>query len=135
MNELGHRGRTVSPALLTNAAPVAASVLVLGDEARRYFTLIDDTSWIIGSIGAWGNQSWRAGISRILGHDAGYGPPVLVAIAATAVLMVSAWRAIGTSDRLGGVAATSQGTDRRRAPASVPAAGSPEGYGDRQPPQ
>jgi alpha-1,2-mannosyltransferase len=62
-----------------------------------------DTSRVIGSMAASGNQSWRAGISRILGHGAGYGPPVLVALAATAVLALLAWRAVGTSDRLGGI--------------------------------
>jgi alpha-1,2-mannosyltransferase len=58
----------------------------------------------VGPIGTSFNQSWRGGISRILGHDAGYGPVVLVGIAVTAVLAVLAWRAIGgASDRLGGI--------------------------------
>ena len=47
------------------------------------------------------NQSWRGGISRILGHDAGFGPLVVAAIAVTAVLAVLAWRALDGSDRLG----------------------------------
>nr|MCW1958583.1 alpha-(1-2)-phosphatidylinositol mannosyltransferase [Mycobacterium sp.] len=57
-----------------------------------------------GPIGTSFNQSWRGGISRILGHDAGYGPVVLAGIAVTAVLAVLAWRALGESgprDRLG----------------------------------
>jgi alpha-1,2-mannosyltransferase len=101
---LGVRRRaTVVFAVVVFAGTVAASMLILGGQARYYFTdLIGDTPRVIGSMGAWGNYSWRAGISRILGHDAGYGPPVLVALAVTAVLALFAWRAVGTSDRLGG---------------------------------
>nr|WP_077743003.1 mannosyltransferase [Mycolicibacterium boenickei] len=81
---------------------VAFSVLVIGDEARRYFTELLGDADRIGPIGTSFNQSWRGGISRILGHDAGYGPAVLLGIAVTAVLAVLAWRAIGGSaDRLG----------------------------------
>jgi len=95
---------TVAFSVVVFTGTCAASVLVLGDQARYYFTdLIGDTPRVIGSMGAWGNYSWRAGISRIAGHDAGYGPPVLVALAVTAVLMLLAWRAVGTSDRLGGI--------------------------------
>jgi alpha-1,2-mannosyltransferase len=84
-------------------ATVAVSVLVVGDQARYYFThLLGDASRI-GPIGTSFNQSWRGGISRIVGHDAGYGPLVLAAIAGTAVLALLAWRAVGTDDRLGGL--------------------------------
>lgn len=86
------------------AATVAVSVAVIGQQARFYFTdLLGDASRI-GPIGTSFNQSWRGGISRIVGHDAGYGPPVLAAIAATAVLAVLAWRGVsndGESDLLG----------------------------------
>jgi alpha-1,2-mannosyltransferase len=83
---------------------VAVSALVVGDQTRYYFTeLLGDASRV-GPIGTSFNQSWRGGISRILGHDAGYGPLVLAAIAVTAVLAVLAWRAIGgASDRLGAI--------------------------------
>ena len=54
----------------------------------------------MGPIGTAFNQSWRGGISRILGHDAGYGPLVLTGIAASAVLAALAWRALD-GDRLG----------------------------------
>ena len=82
---------------------VGVSLLVLGDQARYYFTdLLGDASRI-GPIGTSFNQSWRGAVSRILGHDAGYGPIVVVALAVTAVLAFLAWRAVGIDDRLGGI--------------------------------
>jgi alpha-1,2-mannosyltransferase len=84
-------------------ATVGASLLVLGDQARYYFTDLLGDARRVGPIGTSFNQSWRGGISRILGHDAGYGPLVLTAIAVTAVLALLAWRAVGTDDRLGGI--------------------------------
>jgi alpha-1,2-mannosyltransferase len=98
------RWATVVFAAVVFVGAVAASILVLGNQVRYYFTdLIGVTSRVIASMEASGNQSLRAGISRFLGHDAGYGPPVLVAVAVTAVLALLAWRAVGTSDRLGGI--------------------------------
>ena len=86
-------------------ATVALSLLVVGDETRRYFTAVLGDTGRVGPIGTSFNQSWRGGISRILGHDAGYGPLVVAAIAVTAVLVLVAWRALGTGaqgrDRLG----------------------------------
>jgi alpha-1,2-mannosyltransferase len=83
---------------------VAVSALVVGDQTRYYFTELLGDARRVGPIGTSFNQSWRGGISRILGHDAGYGPMVLAGIAVTAVLAVLAWRAIGgASDRLGGI--------------------------------
>lgn len=83
---------------------VAVSAWVIGDQARRYFTELLGDADRIGPIGTSFNQSWRGGISRILGHDAGYGPVVLIGIAVTAVLAVLAWRAVGGStDRLGAI--------------------------------
>jgi alpha-1,2-mannosyltransferase len=80
------------------AATVALSVAVIGQQARFYFTdLLGDASRV-GPIGTSFNQSWRGGVSRILGHDAGYGPVVLAGIAVTAVLAVLAWRALGEAD-------------------------------------
>jgi alpha-1,2-mannosyltransferase len=84
-------------------ATIGVSILVLGAQARFYFTdLLGDASRI-GPIGTSFNQSWRGGISRILGHDAGYGPVVLAALAVTTVLAVLAWRAVGADDRLGAI--------------------------------
>jgi alpha-1,2-mannosyltransferase len=86
-------------------ASVAVSVLVVGNQARYYFTDLLGDAVRVGPIGTSFNQSWRGGISRILGHDAGYGSLVLAAIAATAALAILAWRALrtgsGESDRLG----------------------------------
>jgi len=80
------------------AATVAVSVAVIGQQARYYFTdLLGDASRV-GPIGTSFNQSWRGGISRILGHDAGYGPLVLAGIAVSAALAVLAWRALSGDD-------------------------------------
>ena len=40
-------------------------------------------------------------VGYLLGHDAGYGPLVLAAMAVAAVLTVLAWRAIDSDDALG----------------------------------
>ncbi|MDD4866760.1 MAG: mannosyltransferase, partial [Mycobacterium sp.] len=82
-------------------ATVGASALVVGDQARYYFTDLLGDAHRVGPIATSFNQSWRGGISRILGHDAGFGPPVLAAIVSTAVLAVLAWRALDGADRLG----------------------------------
>ena len=75
-------------------ATVGLSYVVVGDQVRNYFTrVMGDTS--INPIAVSFNQSWRGGLSRILGHDAGEGSLVLAAIAVTAVLAALAWRALG----------------------------------------
>ncbi|MCX2930718.1 mannosyltransferase [Mycobacterium sp. CVI_P3] len=74
---------------------VAASIAVIGQQARFYFTDLLGDAGRVGPIGTSFNQSWRGAISRILGHDAGYGPVVLAGIAVTAVLALLAWRALG----------------------------------------
>ncbi|WP_307789494.1 mannosyltransferase [Mycolicibacterium baixiangningiae] len=86
------------------AATVAVSLAVVGEQARYYFTDLLGDADRVGPIGTSFNQSWRGGISRILGYDAGYGPLVVTAILVTAVLALLAWRAIGGSaDRLGAI--------------------------------
>lgn len=85
-------------------ATVALSWLIVGDQVRHYFTeVMGDTS--INPIGIALNQSWRGGISRIVGHDAGEGTVVLIAILGTAVLAGLAWWVMGNRsgarDRLG----------------------------------
>ncbi|MCT7657004.1 mannosyltransferase [Mycobacterium deserti] len=83
---------------------VAISALIIGGETRYYFTELLGDADRVGPIGTSFNQSWRGGISRILGHDAGYGPAVLLGIAVTAVMAALAWRAVGgASDRLGAI--------------------------------
>jgi len=83
---------------------IAVSALVVGDQTRYYFTELLGDARRVGPIGTSFNQSWRGGISRILGHDAGYGSFVVAAIVATAVLALLAWRAIGgAEDRLGAI--------------------------------
>ena len=82
-------------------ATVGISALVVGDDTRYYFTELLGDAHRVGPIASSINQSWRGGISRILGHDAGFGPLVLAAIAVTAVLAILAWRALDGSDRLG----------------------------------
>jgi alpha-1,2-mannosyltransferase len=82
-------------------ATIGLSALVAGGETRYYFTKLLGDAHRVGPVGSSINQSWRGALSRILGHDAGFSPPVLIAIAVTAVLAVLAWRALGDSDRLG----------------------------------
>ncbi|WP_448480148.1 mannosyltransferase [Mycolicibacter minnesotensis] len=79
------------------AGTIAVSVWATGDQARRYFTELLGDAHRVGPIGTSFNQSWRGGISRILGHDAGYSPPVMIAVVVTAVLAVLAWRALNSS--------------------------------------
>ncbi|OBI90974.1 mannosyltransferase [Mycobacterium sp. 1245805.9] len=94
------RGAAVFSAVVF-LATVGVSVLVVGDQARYYFTDLLGDAHRVGPIATSFNQSWRGGISRILGHDAGFGPLVVAAIAVTAVLAVLAWRALDPTDRLG----------------------------------
>lgn len=82
-------------------ASVGVSVLIVGDQARYYFTDLLGDARRVGPVATSFNQSWRGAISRILGHDAGLGPLVLAAIAITAVLALLAWRALGASDQVG----------------------------------
>ncbi|MDG4666161.1 mannosyltransferase [Mycobacterium sp. 236(2023)] len=83
---------------------IGVSAIFVSGQTRYYFTELLGDADRVGPVGTSFNQSWRGGISRILGHDAGLGPAVLIGIAATAVLAVLAWRAIdGAEDRLGGI--------------------------------
>lgn len=82
-------------------ATIGISVLVVGDQTRYYFTDLLGDAHRVGPIATSFNQSWRGGISRILGHDVGFGPLLLAALAVTAVLAVLAWRALDPADRLG----------------------------------
>lgn len=82
-------------------ATVGISVGIVGDQTRYYFTDLLGDAHRVGPIATSFNQSWRGGISRILGHDVGFGPLLVVAVAVTAVLAVLAWRALDPADQLG----------------------------------
>jgi alpha-1,2-mannosyltransferase len=84
-------------------ATIAVSFLVVPGETRYYFTVLIRKTDRIGPMCTIFNQSWRGGVCRIVGHDPGYSPPVLIGIAVIAVLSVLAWRALDThgADRLG----------------------------------
>ncbi|MEZ0051668.1 alpha-1,2-mannosyltransferase [Mycobacterium sp. MAA66] len=85
--------------VLTFVGTIGVSWLVLGDQTRYYFAdLLGDASRV-GPVGTSFNQSWRGGISRILGDDAGYGPLVIGAVVLTAALAVLAWRGVYRDDR------------------------------------
>lgn len=95
------RWATVAFSVAVFVATIAVSAVVAGDQTRYYFTKLLGDASRIGPIGTSFNQSWRGGISRILGYDAGYGPIVVVAIVVTAAVAVLAWRALDVHDRLG----------------------------------
>ncbi|MFB1297754.1 mannosyltransferase [Mycobacterium sp. pW049] len=83
---------------------IGVSALLVSGQTRYYFTELLGDADRVGPVGTSFNQSWRGGISRILGHDAGYGPVVLIGVAVTALLALLAWRAIGgATDKLGGI--------------------------------
>jgi len=89
------RWRTLICAVAVFLASIAVSVAVIGQQARYYFTDLLGDAGRVGPIGTSFNQSWRGAVSRIVGHDAGYGLPVLAGIGLTAVLAALAWRALG----------------------------------------
>lgn len=87
--------------IVTFFATIGLAWLVLRGQAVYYFTDLLGDARRVGPIGTTTNQSWRGGISRILGHDAGFGPLVIVAIVATAAVALLAWRTLAADDRLG----------------------------------
>ncbi|MGH3582165.1 MAG: mannosyltransferase [Mycobacterium sp.] len=98
------RWRVVIFSAVVFAATVGGSILVVGQQGRYYFTDLIGDADRVGPIGTSFNQSVRGAISRILGHDAGYGPVVVAILLVAAVLAVLAWRAVdGGTDRLAGI--------------------------------
>ncbi|WP_207801717.1 mannosyltransferase [Mycobacterium uberis] len=95
------RVRAAALSVAVFGVTVVVSAFVVGDQTRYYFTELLGDVHRVGPIATSFNQSWRGGISRILGHDAGLSPLFLVAIAITTVVTVVAWRALNRSDRLG----------------------------------
>ena len=86
---------------LAFAATLGVSLLIVGDQARYYFTNLLGDAHRVGPVATSFNQSWRGALSRLLGHDAGSGHWVLLAIALTALLAGAAWRNLDHDDRLG----------------------------------
>jgi alpha-1,2-mannosyltransferase len=84
-------------------ATIAVSALFIPDETRYYFTDLIFKTDRIGPMCTVFNQSWRGGVCRIVGHDPGYSPAVLIGTAVIAILSVLAWRALAShgTDRLG----------------------------------
>ena len=83
------------------AATVGVSYLLIGSEAREYFTHLLGDADRIGPVGSVWNQSLRGALSRLLGYDVETGVLWLLAVAVTVVLAGLAWRAIARDDRLG----------------------------------
>ncbi|WP_264059768.1 mannosyltransferase [Mycolicibacterium frederiksbergense] len=79
-------------------ATIGLAFVLLPDETRRYFPGRMSEAGQDLPVGSFWNQSWRGGLSRIAGHDVGTGALVICALAATAVLAVLAWRALGSVD-------------------------------------
>lgn len=77
-------------------ATVGLSYLLLPDETRRYFPGRLSEAGQDLPVGSFWNQSWRGGLSRIMGHDVGTGLLVIGALASTALLSILAWRALGS---------------------------------------
>ena len=95
------RWGVVAASAVTFLGTVALSVLVLGAQGRYYFTdLLGDASRI-GKVGLPTNQSLRGVVAFITGRDDAYGPLLIGLIAASVLLSLLAWRAIGADDPLG----------------------------------
>ena len=95
------RWGVVAVSAVTFLGTVALSVLVLGAQGRYYFTdLLGDASRV-GEVGLPTNQSLRGVVAFVTGRDDAYGPLLIGLIAASAVLSLLAWRAIGADDPLG----------------------------------
>ena len=94
-------GRAVSAVVF--GATVASSIAVGGAQARFYFTDLLGNANRIGVVDTPMNQSLRGVFGYLTGHDAGYGPLLIAAVAGTAVLSAAAWWRIGADDPLGRV--------------------------------
>ncbi|BDX30776.1 polyprenol-phosphate-mannose-dependent alpha-(1-2)-phosphatidylinositol pentamannoside mannosyltransferase [Mycobacterium antarcticum] len=95
------RWRVVAFSAAVFAATVATSIAVGGAQARFYFTDLLGNADRVGVVESPMNQSLRGVIGLLTGHDAGYGPLVIVAVGVTALLSAAAWWRIGAEDPLG----------------------------------
>jgi alpha-1,2-mannosyltransferase len=82
-------------------ATVALSIALGGAQARFYFTDLLGNADRVGVVDTPMNQSLRGVVGYLTGHDGGYGPLLVVAVAITAVLSLVAWWRIGPEDPLG----------------------------------
>ena len=82
-------------------ATIVVSAVLLGEQARTYFTSLFGDADRIGPVGSVWNQSLRGALSRLLGRDVDTGAVWIVAVAVCALLAVAAWRSLGPDDRLG----------------------------------
>ncbi len=82
-------------------ATVASSIALGGAQARFYFTDLLGNADRVGVVDTPMNQSLRGVFGYLAGHDVGYGPLLVVAVAVTAMLSVAAWWRIGGDDPLG----------------------------------
>ena len=84
---------------------IVVSALVVGPEARRYFTELVFDPHRMGAVSTPFNQSLRGGIGAVAGG--GYAVPLAVAMVVAAVLALLAWRSVwvdgGRQDRLGAI--------------------------------
>ena len=95
------RWGVVAASAVTFLGTVALSVLVLGAQGRFYFTdLLGDASRV-GEVGLPTNQSMRGVVAFVTGRDDAYGPLLIGLIAASALVSLLAWRAVGADDPLG----------------------------------
>ncbi|MFD4367935.1 mannosyltransferase [Rhodococcus sp. NPDC058521] len=83
------------------AGTVGLSFLLIGSEAKEYFTTLLGDADRIGPVGSVWNQSLRGALSRIVGYDVGSGVIWLLGVAIATVLAVLAWRTLNRGDRLG----------------------------------
>ncbi|PTR30267.1 alpha-1,2-mannosyltransferase [Rhodococcus sp. OK519] len=80
---------------------VAVSYLVIGEQARDYFSSKFGDADRIGPVGSAWNQSLRGALSRLAGHDVESGAVWIAAVVVAAALAFVAWRALARDDRLG----------------------------------
>ncbi|TPG35983.1 mannosyltransferase [Mycobacterium hodleri] len=95
------RWRVVAFSAAVFAATVATSIAVGGAQSRFYFTDLLGNADRVGVVKSPMNQSLRGVIGLLTGHDGGFGPLLIVAVAITAVLSALAWWRIGAEDPLG----------------------------------
>jgi alpha-1,2-mannosyltransferase len=95
------RWKAVVSSVVVFALTVAFSIAVAGAQARFYFTDLLGNADRIGIVDTPMNQSLRGVVGYLTGHDAGYGPWLIVAVAVTTVVAVIAWWRIGADDALG----------------------------------